>query len=536
MRKRIFIIQITAAALLLLFTSGCGNKETSETGKGSSSRFYTIADPTGDWGFPAPFSHYRRGPGYIRMSLIFETLTWKDEKSVIPALASSWSYNAREKSYTFNLKKNVKWHDSHPFTAEDVKFTYDYIKIHPYPWVDSSLIKKTEIINSHCIKIYLAKPYSPFIKNIAGTMPIIPGHIYSNVKSPEHFCSPDAATGTGPYILLSYDRASGLYRYRANADYHNGKPLFDEIRFVKISSEMAGNAVISGRADAAAVPPEITEHLKSDTIKMLKNGSDWVAKLMINHRKKLLSDRKMRQAILYAIDRKELVKRVLRSNGITASPGLLPQSHEFYNKNITDYPRDIGKSKKLISSLGFTLVNGIFHRDGKPLFLEILAKGGTSSLYGAASVRTAEMIRKSLLEAGIKTEVRIMEPVTTDTRIQNWQFDLALSGHGGMGADPQLLKRAVSAKGFNSSRFSNPELNRLFRLQESEMNIKKRMHLIYSIQKKYSEELPSIPLYYPDSFWIYNTKAELFSTYQGVGLGVPVPLNRIAFVKQERRK
>ncbi|RJS84787.1 peptide ABC transporter substrate-binding protein, partial [Methanophagales archaeon] len=87
--------------------------------------------PGGDWGYPSPFGFYPRGPGYIRMSFGFDTLTWKDQDgAVIPWLADSWEKSDDGKAWTFHLHEGVKWHDGEPFTAKDVQFTFDYIKKH----------------------------------------------------------------------------------------------------------------------------------------------------------------------------------------------------------------------------------------------------------------------------------------------------------------------------------------------------------------------------------------------------------------------
>ena len=99
----------------------------------------TIADPTGDWGFPSPYGHYSRGPGYVRMSLIFDTLVWKDQNGYVPALAESWQMDGD--AYVFKLRKNASWQDGEPFSADDVVFTVNYIKEHSYQWVNSEPIK-----------------------------------------------------------------------------------------------------------------------------------------------------------------------------------------------------------------------------------------------------------------------------------------------------------------------------------------------------------------------------------------------------------
>ncbi|WP_432765943.1 ABC transporter substrate-binding protein [Methanothrix soehngenii] len=114
---------------------------------------FTIADPTGDWGFPSPYGHYPRGPGYIRMSLIFDTLVWKDQNGYVPALAESWQLE--DDAYVFDLRKNATWQDGEPFTANDVVFTIDYTKEHPYPLVSPKLVKSAEALDDYTVKLYL---------------------------------------------------------------------------------------------------------------------------------------------------------------------------------------------------------------------------------------------------------------------------------------------------------------------------------------------------------------------------------------------
>ena len=169
---------------------------------------YTIGDPTGDWGFPSPYGHYSRGPGYVRMSLIFDTLVWKDQSGLVPALAESWQMEGND-AYVFNLRKNATWNDGEKFTAKDVVFTFDYIKEHPYQWVNSKPVKKAEALDDYTVKITLNSTYAPFLEMIAGTLPILPEHIYKGVEDPAKLQDDKARVGTGPYKLADYGQGSG---------------------------------------------------------------------------------------------------------------------------------------------------------------------------------------------------------------------------------------------------------------------------------------------------------------------------------------
>ena len=225
---------------------------------------YTIADPAGDWGFPSPFGHYPRGPGYVRMSLCFDTLVWKDEQGHVPALAESWEFINEENAWLFHLRKGVQWHDGKEFSAKDVIFTFDYIKDHPYKWVDPRMIKEVLALDDHTVKISLHAPYAPFLHNIAGTMPIIPAHIWKDVKDPSQFQTQEALIGTGPFILKDYSRPHGTYLYEASDHYYLGPPRIKKIRFVKMRKEIAPAALRQGRINLTQIPSELADEMKKE--------------------------------------------------------------------------------------------------------------------------------------------------------------------------------------------------------------------------------------------------------------------------------
>jgi peptide/nickel transport system substrate-binding protein len=265
-----FLLMIMALLSLVLFAlPACGsNAQTNDPEVP-----YVIADPTGDWGYPSPYLRYSRGPGYIRSSFIFDTLIWKDEKGFIPALAKKWTYNEADNTYTFSLQEDAKWHDGTPVTAEDVAFTIDYIKKHPDPFVTlvgPSGITKAVVHDEHSVTLYLETSYAPFLYDIAGTMSILPKHIWENVEDPMTFDSPEAVIGSGPYKLLDYNKAQGSYLYEAFDEYYRGKPEVDRIIFVKTSTEMVNAALTQGEVNAADIEPELAESLKADGFTIIR--------------------------------------------------------------------------------------------------------------------------------------------------------------------------------------------------------------------------------------------------------------------------
>lgn len=116
-----------------------------------------IGDGKGDWGYPNPYRHYPRGPGYVRMSWVFDTLVWKDKNGNIPALAKSWRYDPDSQNFIFELREGVKWHDGKLFRAEDVAFTINYFKKHPYAWVPLESVAGAEANGPTRVTIRLKK-------------------------------------------------------------------------------------------------------------------------------------------------------------------------------------------------------------------------------------------------------------------------------------------------------------------------------------------------------------------------------------------
>jgi len=523
-RKAWLLLPVALILLFVLFLLiGCGGQRV------ENQTVYTIADATGDWGFPTPYGHYPRGPGYVRMSFVFDTLLWKDSQGFVPALAREWRYDPQENAYIFYLVQKATWHDGQPFTAKDVVFTVEYTRKHPYQWVDTSVIKKAEALDDYTVKLSLNQPYAPFLSDVAGALPILPAHIWQKVSEPEKFQGKEAAIGTGPFKLVDYNREQGTYLYEAYDKYYQGKPKIQRLQFIKMSEEMASAALKKKQVNATSIQPEVAESLRQEGFRVLSGTHDWVAKLMINHNKEPFSHREFRQALALSIDRKQLVEVALRGYGLAGSPGLLPPDSPWYNPGVEQYEYNPAKAEELLAGLGFIRQGNYLTKDGRVLELELLFRGGGGSI---TDQRAAELIKEQLERIGIKINLQSLESKTLDNRVKEWKFDLALSGHGGLGGDPRILNRVTLEQGINSARYKkSEELFSVLAKQLGEMEPAKRRELVGKAQELYAREMPALPLYYPTSYWAHDGLVNLYYTWGGVGSGVPIPLNKLAFVK-----
>lgn len=495
-----------------------------------------IVDSKGDWGYPNPFHHYPRGPGFIRMSWVFDTLIWKDQKGYIPALAESWSYDSDRMAFTFQLNPEAKWHDGYPVTADDVVFTIDFFKKHPYHWINIDDVSHAVAQGKDKVNIFLSKPYSPFLSDIGGTMPIMPKHIWQSVENPETYKDPEAFIGSGPYKFVDFNKAQGTYLFEAFKDYYQGIPKADRVIYIRTSQPLV--SLSTGQADLSNIQADMAEPLKQKGFVIIKDERGWNKKLMINHRKAPFSDKRFRHALAFAIDQQEIIDKSQRGFGVPASYGLLSIDHDMYNPDTPVYAFDPEKARRLMEDMGYVKgSDGFYQKDGNPLKIELLSSN--INVAGQSVIdRDGEVIKKQLEQVGIRVDLVNLEQATTDSKIKSWDFDLAVSGHGGISGDAKILNELISSRygsgSVNNARYdTSSELNSLLEKQLLEMDENRRKEIVYMIQKIYAEELPAISLYYPDSLSAYNPAKGIiwFYTKGGIGKGIPISQNKMSLIR-----
>ena len=512
-RKMTGLVEILSAILLLMPVVGMPVNAESEGKK-------IVRLTGGDYGFPSPFSYYQRGPGYSKMKLIFESLVEKDENDIIPWLAASWDISGDGLIYSFHLREGVKWQDGDEFTADDVTFTIDYIleKVGPNPssWVDLSPVNRTEKVDKYTVRIILDEPNAPFLYNNIYGLPIIPKHIWETVDDPLVYHEVDedgAAMGTGPYELIEYDSAQGKYLFRENENYWYADPAVDEIQFVPISLEMEQLAFQNGEIDAVHLDQDQFDTLDmKEQYAAVKSPAFWGYKLYFQmEARPELKDKTMRQVIAYAIDREDIVSRIGLGLGQPGNPGYLSPSHRWYDPDVEPYSHDKDKAKELMESLGYSKSGAYYEdRNGKTLEFTILTgqdAGRMHDLYFSI----ASEVKDDLEAAGIKAAIQSVERKTKDSRCRTGDYELAINGHGGWGGDPDLLRMLflstgnswTGVKGYSPSR----NLTDLLESQKIETDEENRKDQVFQIQEIMAEELPMLPLWNIQTWFVYNKEA-----------------------------
>jgi peptide/nickel transport system substrate-binding protein len=495
-----------------------------------------------DAGFPSPFT-YLRGPGYARMVLIFDTLIWKDASGEnIPWLAEEWSSSPDGTVWTFKIREGVRWHDGQTMTVDDVVFTFEYFSENPHfiPVGQFVPTEKVVKVDERTVELHLANPSAPFLRNTAGSIPIIPKHIWKGIDDPKTFLDDRALTGTGPFRLLEYNKAEGSYLYEANEDYWLGPPYVKRLEMIPVGDELL--ALKTGVIDAAGIEgvssPTMEElyssFIQDERFDVISAPGEWNLVLYFNmERGAPFNDKTFRQAVAHALDLQFIVDQVLFGNAMPGLPGTLAPSNPWVNPAVQPYPYDPDKAREMLEEAGNVDRNGDGIRetpDGQSMKYELVYANWYSP-------RFAELIKRWLEDVGIEINLTLVDRATSDEITSGAKYDMALVGYGGRGADPDTLRVMLSSKSQNRSftrvyGYQNERFDELSGKQISAVDESVRMQMVYEMQEILAEDVPIIPLYYPDRNHIF-AKSALDSWYYtpgGFGAGVPMAWNKHIFI------
>lgn len=505
--KKIIILTISIAFLCIaVLFAGCSTQspDSSPQAVAQAVQGNVIHLSGGDSGYPQPFTIYPRGPGSSKVNLIFDSLVEKDEKGLIPWLAKDWNISQDGKEYTFTLRDGVVWQDGTPFTAKDVKFTFDYEQknVPVSGGIEEGLISEVQVIDDHTVKFILGQPVATFLYKLNG-FKIIPEHVYATVSDPVNFIAAEAVTGTGPYTLGEYNKEHGSYRFVANEKFWGPKQAIQTIEFIPVS-----DALISfeqKEIDFTSVTPDtLDRYTNNPDIRIVQQPAFWGYEFYFNMNKRPeLKDSRIRKAFAYAIDRDELVEKIQRGAGKTGNMGILPDDHIWYNPDQPEYKHDIAQANELLNQTGWkdSDNDGIRDLQGQKLSYTLIV--------GSDETRIGELIRERLKEAGIDLQIKALESKSRDTNLKKGDFELLISGFGGWGQDADYLRTRYCgnmttmtgsvAPAATVYGYSNPALDELATREIAEQDENARKQLIFEMQKVLAEDIPTIPLFYTTS-------------------------------------
>jgi len=434
-------------------------------------------------------------PGFLREAAtivdnIFDTLVLRNkEMKLVPGLAVSWEA-LDDNTWQFKLREGVKFHNGEPFNAQAVKFTIDRVLDPEAKAPTISYIRTIEqvvVIDDYTVNIVTAKP-DPLIPTRMSRYPtyIVPPGYIDEVGVDEFARKP---IGTGPYKFSEWVRDDHITLV-ANEQYWRDAPVIKKVTWRPIpESASRVAALLAGEVD-------IIESLPVDQIKLLdknpqtrvdqvKNGG-LIVYLGIKMDQKPLDDKRVRQALLYAIDRKTIVEKVLLNYGSAVGSQIGP--YDFGYLNMEPYPYDPEKAKSILAEAGY--------KDG----FEIDMQATRRYLKGA---EIGQAIVSQLAKIGVKVKLEIPEWTVYIQKVpagkQAPLYMLAWGSTQTLDADASVY--AIYKSGQPYSTVNIPQIDQLLDQTRSTVDAGEREKLFHEIQKVAYEMVPCLPLYQQDSIF-----------------------------------
>ncbi|MFM9926255.1 ABC transporter substrate-binding protein [Variovorax sp. H27-G14] len=465
--------------------------------------------------------------GKIFLSL----LTYDVNLKPLPSLAKSWTISPDGKTYTFNLERNVKWHDGKPLTSEDVLYTVkDFLPItHPRA---KALFGRCESItapDAFTVVFKLQQPFAPFIGAFdISNLPVMPKHVYAGTdvtKNPANL----APIGSGPFKLKEWVRGSHIHLVRNEAYFKPGLPHLDAIIY-RVVPDGASRALALENGTVQLTQWTDLELFdaqrlgKKSNLAVTTKGYEYFAPIMwleINNRTAPLNDKRFRQAVMHAIDRNFIKDKILYGFGKVAT-GPVNSKTKFYEPNVRKYDYSIDKAKALLDEMGLKPDDkGVRARVKLPV-----------SPYGEMVQRTCEYIRQSLAKVGIAVTLESTDPGSYTQRISNWDYDMNLSwlyqfGDPALGVTRNYVTSNIRKILFtNTVGYSNPEVDRIAEEAAVEIDEAKRGALYSQMQKLIVEDVPIAWLVEMEFPTIYDKRIENLVT---TAIGIHESFDTVSF-------
>jgi len=420
---------------------------------------------------------------------------------IVPDLAKSWKISNGGKTITFYLHRHIRWQNGQKFTAKDVLFTYRLMvnPKTPTPYAAEYLkVYKARIIGKYIFRVTYKKPYAPALSSWG--LSILPEKLLKgkNLFTTKFRSHP---VGTGPY---EFDKWIHGYEIvlKANPHYFMGAPHIKRLiyKIVPDSSSMFLMLKSNGISYMGLSPIQFRYESGSkkfnSRFKKYIHPSLSFTFLGYNLLDPLFKNIKVRQALSYAIDKKEIIKGALLGLGVHCYGPFMPGTY-FYNKDVKRYNYNTAKALKLFNEAGWSLKNGVLEKNGRPFRFTILTPQGNQERLSAA-----EIIQQNLKKIGIKVGIRVMEWTSLISEfIMKKKFQTVLLGFT-ITPDPYdnasiFMSSNIVPKGLNFTSFKDPEIDYLFRKARSTFDLKKQRAYYFKIQRILAKEAPYTFLYIP---------------------------------------
>ncbi|MEK4238421.1 ABC transporter substrate-binding protein [Paenibacillus sp. FSL H7-0714] len=524
---------VPAGALSEPFTATDLSKLPAVAQKRTDTIIVGLTDPSG------AFTPYFQQSGYDGnvSSLLYASLVTVDDKGVpTPELAESWDVSDDQLTYTFHLRKDLKFSDGSPLTADDVAFTWtiQYDKSYDgssqlpslnvkggkaYKDGSATAIEGIKVIDPQTVSVTLEQPNATALVQLG-----------SNVLSKAYYGKDykfgdleyikklhEKPLGDGPYKLEKFIPGQEV-RFVANENYFKGKPKTEHFIY-KTTEGDVWQFVETGEVDYASfsATDENIEKLKAlGFVNIIPYTPSTYGYLQVNLKHEQLKDKLVRQAIVYGLDRQSIYVDAAQGAGSIANIPASPISWSYTEEGINPYKYDPEKAKQLLDEAGWTVgAGGIREKDGKPLSIHYLgSKSKNTDIFIAVAKENFEAL-------GIEFQPEVFADFNSlVSKVEGGDYDL-VSFSTSMLTDPsdgfmQFFDGEITD-------YDNPKFLELYNKALATTDIEARKAVYKELYQLFNDELPIIFTSYKKTVYAYNGRIENLSVSPFIGLAGSLP-------------
>jgi ABC-type transport system substrate-binding protein len=448
------------------------------------------------------------------------------QSEVIPDFAESIEISEDALTFTFPMHEDITFSDGEPLTAEDVVFTYEtvidsrtgsfwgprLVHIDGYEEArdgETDSVSGLNMPDDYTVEIQLSEPNSAFLMNLCQFTGcgIVPKHILGDVPRDEleqHSYSrePNVTAGPFKFVRMETDQFTELER---NESYFRGTPAVERL-FLRVALPEVGITLLeTGELDIMSLPvTELTRVNEISGIEVEAVPAPSVTFLSLNLEREYLQDKRVRQAMAYALDREGLVETILSGEGRVVDSTIIGPEWMGTPERLNSYDQDPDMARSLLEEAGWDTDQPI----------EILITATDTS-----GQDTLAVVEQQWRDVGINASIRTLDSAAISPLLDDMDWDVRIVGGGVFGADPSISADYFHARngwpvGNNYGRYSNERVDELFELGAATADLDERREIYTELAQILNDELPWIFLYSPYTLHAVNTRV---SGYEGPG-------------------